>query len=313
MRRIIGPILFVIFLIEVAVAVIIVLNVPGGFGSLAPVDIGPERRRELPAKTFDNINKDSRLVVENDNGKIEVLGSNTTNQLIVKATQVARGTSDEAFNRLTFVVQQSGNDIVVKAKSGPGVIVGFGGGSRTDLQIIVPSYIVTNLTTSNGTINLNDLDNPGVQHTLQTDNGRVALLNVKAKYIQVKSDNGLINLDNVTSRLNAETDNGRIEALRSTLDIERVKTDNGSVDLRGNLQQTVNGEISTSNGSVRLRAEQVALTRYDITTSNGSININNIPGLGFSRQERRHVTTTGNGQLIRINTDNGSVTIEQGS
>jgi hypothetical protein len=312
MRRIVGPVLFLIFLIEVAVAVIIVLNVPGGFGSLVAVDLGPERRRELPVKTFDNIDKNSRLVVENDNGRVEVTGSNVTNQIIVKATQVTHGTGDEAFNRLTFEAQQSGKDIVVKAKNNLGVVVGFGGSSRTDLLITVPTYIVTNLTTDNGIIGVSNLDNSEVQHIFQTDNGRIGLTNVKAKFIQAKSSNGLISLDTVTSRINAETDNGRIEALRSTLDIERVKSDNGSIDLRGSLQQTVNGEISTSNGSVRLRAEQVGLAKYDVTTSNGSININ-VPGLGFSRQERRHVTTTGNGQLIRINTDNGSVTIEQGS
>lgn len=278
---------------------------------MVAVDLGPERRRELPAKTFDNINKSSRLVVENDNGRVEVTGSNNSSQVMVKATQVTHGTNDEAFSHLTFDVVQSGNDIVVKAKSNS-LGLSLGGNNRTDLQITVPTYIVTNLTTENSIISLSNLDNAEAQHTIQTDNGRITLTNVKAKYIQAHSDNGLMSLDTVTSRLNAETSNGRIEAVKSTLDIESVKTDNGSIDLRGSLQQTGGGEISTSNGAVHLRVAQVSQARYEVSTSNGSINFN-APNVVYTLQERRHVTTMGTGPLIRINTDNGSVNIEQGS
>lgn len=306
MRRKLGPLLLVLLVAEIVAALAIIAAQPDGFDSVFGV-FGPERRQELPAQTF-NTNQGANLVVENSNGKIEVVGAANTNQVTVKATKVIRSFSDKGFDRLTFEAKQTGNDVVINGKQNK---EWFGSwlNQRVDVQVTVPAYMVANLSSGNGEVAVSGLDNSAAHHQIKNSNGFINLNGVKAAQLTVKNDNGGITLQNVTASLSAENGNGEIKAMNSTLNLERIKNDNGGVELGGTLQQTADGYIETGNGSLKLQLNPAGAVRFDISTGNGDIEFKN-NGSSFQDRSKHHLVTTGSGPLLKVKSGNGSVTVE---
>jgi len=304
MRKLIIPALLLLLVAELATAVAIVAAQPGGFDTVFGV-FGPERRQELPAQTF-TTNKGASLLVDNGNGKIEVIGTPGITEVTVKATKIARGFSDDALGKLKFEASQNGNQVVINAKQANDWAGWFS--SRVDVHITVPDYMLTNLNSGNGEITVSGLTSSEARHQMHNSNGSIKLNGVKAAQLTLTNSNGSINLQTVQASLSAENGNGSIRATDSTLNLERIKNGNGGVEIAGQLQQTSDGSVELGNGSFKLRVGQLGTTRFDITTGNGSINFNQ--SNNFQSRSNHHLVTSGTGPLIRVNAGNGSVTIE---
>ncbi len=305
MRKLIGPVLAVLLVVEIVAAIGIVAAQPDGFESILGT-FGPERRQDLPTQTFETVTG-AILNVDNTNGKVEIVGVSGINQVTVKATKVIHGSSDKGFELLTFEAKQNGNDVTINAQKGDGWS-GLLSNRWIDIQVTVPAYMIAKVENSNGEINLSNLDNPTAQHLIQNGNGAIRISQVKAGRLDVKNSNGIINLQSITATLNSSNDNGSIKAFDSTLNLGQIKNGNGEVEINGRLQQTTNGSIETGNSSVKLRLEQIGDVRFDISTGNGSIEYNK--GGSFQSRNDHHLVTNGTGPTIRVNTGNGSVKVE---
>lgn len=304
MRKTLVPVLVILLLAEIGVALAVVAAQPDGFDTVFGV-FGPERRQELPVQTFSTA-QGANLVVDNGNGKIEVVGAANTDQVTVKATKIIRSFSDKGFDRLTFEAKQNGNDVIINGNQSKDW---FGWlNRRIDVQVTVPAYMVANLTGGNGEVTVSGLDNSAARHQIKNSNGFINLTGVKAAQLTVKNDNGGITLQDVSATLNAENGNGAIKATNSTLSLERIKNDNGEIRLNGKLQQTADGYIETGNGSLKLQLDPASPVRFDISTGNGSIDFKK--AMSFQSRDNHHVVTSGSGPLLRVKSGNGSVTVE---
>jgi hypothetical protein len=304
MRKVMVPILVLLLVAEITAAVVIVAAQPEGFNAVFG-GFGPERRQELPVQTF-AVSQGAVLVVDDENGKVEVTGTPGATQVTIKATKVIHSFSDTGFDKVKFEATQNGSQVIVNAKQN-GDLAGLFG-NRVDVEISVPEYMATNISASNGDLNMIGLNSGEARHRISNNNGFITLTNVKAAYLNVTDGNGSIRLENVAASLNAENHNGSLRALNSTLNIERVKNNNGMVELTGQLQQVADGSIEMGNGSLKLQLAQSDNVRFDITTGNGSINYHKASN--FQLRSNHHVVTNGTGPLIRINSGNGSVTVD---
>ncbi len=305
MRKIFVPILVGLLVVEIITAIVIVAAQPDG-AAVVFSGFGPEHSQAVAPQTF-TTTAGAKLSVENGNGKVVVVGAPDTNQVIVKATKIVRGTSDKAFDKLVFEVKQNGNDIIVNGRQKDDWKSGLNG-YRLDVEITVPAYILTSVNTSNGQISLSGLDNPQARHELGTSNGSINLAQVKAAQLKMRTSNGGIFMQEVAASVNSETSNGSIQASSSTLSLERVKSSNGLIDLGGSLKQTGDGSIETSNSSVTLRFAQTGEVRLDMDTSNGNI-VYNKSGSSLRKSDKAMVIGTG-GPTIKVRTSNGSIIVE---
>jgi len=298
------PVLVLLLVAEITAAVVIVATQPEGFNAVFG-GLGPERRQELPVQTF-AVSQGAVLVVDDENGKVEVIGTPGATQVTIKATKVIHSFSDKGFDKVKFEATQNGSQVIVNAKQ-DGDLAGLFG-NRVDVEISVPDYMATNISAGNGELSVRDLANSEARHRINSNNGSIRLNDLKAAYINVTNGNGSTRLENVTTSLRAENGNGSLRALNSTLNIERVKSNNGTVELTGQLQQVADGSIELGNGSLKLQLAQSDNVRFDITTGNGSINYHK--SSSFLNRSDHHVVTNGSGPLIRVTSGNGSVTID---
>jgi DUF4097 and DUF4098 domain-containing protein YvlB len=308
--RAIGIVLAVLLVIEIAVAIIIVQSQPGGFAALTRFDagFGTEYRQAQEPVVYDLGTERAGLTIENRNGRVEVRGEDTT-KVTVNVTKVIRRTSENPseFNNVKYELRREGRYITLNGRVG----VAFGDGrDRVDVVITAPKNAVVSAKTDNGSILIENFKDTEVSHEAETDNGSVTINSVTAKFLKMTSDNGSLTLNDFSGELSAKSDNGRITLQNAELRVLNAETDNGRIEISGKLRLIREGSIKTSNGSVNLRLDPATLPRFDVTTDNGSINLN-LPNLNFERKEKKHVTTSGSGTLLKIETDNGSITVSQ--
>ncbi|NWJ47536.1 MAG: DUF4097 family beta strand repeat protein [Chloroflexi bacterium] len=301
-----GILLGIALVVLVSVALIIVALAPGSFGSLIS-GLGPEQRQDVN-KTFE-VNGKGQIVIENDNGKIDVNGVPGTTVVTINAVKIVNGTDATAIDRLTFTAEQQGDNIIIKAGKAQGFENWFIGNARVEISVSLPQTMAANLTSSNGAITLRNFNNSEATNYLKTSNGTIRIEQVKAKVLELHSSNGAQTINNSTASLKASTSNGRIEANNSNLNLERVSTSNGQVDINGTLVQTSAGMIETSNGSIQLNLDKTNAVIFDATTGNGNIDFQ-LSGVNFEIKDKRHVLTTADGPTLRISAGNGSVTIK---
>jgi DUF4097 and DUF4098 domain-containing protein YvlB len=305
-----GVILAILLVIEIAVAIIIVQSQPGGFAALTRPDtaFGKEYRQTQEPVVYDFGTERASLTIDNRNGRVEVRAVETT-KVTVNLTKVIRSTgeSPNEFDNVKYELKREVNDVKFNGRQG----VPFGDDrDRVDVVITAPKNAVVSAKTDNGTIIIEGFNDESVSHEAETDNGSITVNNIKAGFFNIKSDNGAVNLNDFSGKLTAKSDNGRISLQNADLRELNAETDNGRIEISGVLRLNREGTVKTSNGSIDIRLDPASLPRFDVKTDNGSINLN-LPNLNFERKEKKHVTTSGNGTLLKIETDNGSITVNQ--
>lgn len=153
------------------------------------------------------------------------------------------------------------------------------------LKIYVPekqfeSFVVQN---DNGEIKTGNLCIKNLQ--LSTNNGGINITNTTAANVDVQSDNGVITFQGtITGKISGGTNNGKISLSVPSINYPiQLKSDNGSI-------------------SVQTDKEPDNVT-YDVHVDNGSINI-------FNKYTGSAVVGNG-GNLIKLTTNNGKITIHQ--
>src|ERR687895_581587 len=161
-----------------------------------------------------------KIVVSNDNGQIDVVTGNE-GTVSVKAT-IRRPDAVE------YSVVQEGDTVRVEARVSSGW--GFGTDAGAEITVTLPADTNVDLRTSNGGIEVVDIQNSG---KLRTSNGSISLENVKGEF-EINTSNGDIDFRGEM------TDGG----------MNQLTTSNGSVEVTLLGEPSVKLDATTSNGEI---------------------------------------------------------------
>ena len=127
-----------------------------------------------------------------------------------------------------------------------------------------------NLKTSNGSINLAELD--GSKLDLHTSNGKILMENITAERLDGKTSNGAVVLAGVDAQ------------------VLNIRTSNGKIQLSLPCNEGGNYELLTSHGTIDLGVSDDPDNGYDLdlTTSMGRISVD-LPELEYLRSKKHHV------------------------
>ena len=179
-----------------------------------------------------------------------------------------------------------------------------------ELEVRLPRSVSLRLRTTNGSIAVPEMDG---DVRADTTNGNVDLDGCGGDAVLV-STNGNINAAGVGGELRADTTNGNLE-LETAAGPVRGDSTNGNITLR--LTGVLDGdvELDTTNGSVTLIVTPGCSFRIIADTTNGRVNDSlsddEFDG-DYNRRRTRLEGTYGDGRhLIRLDTTNGSIRIEE--
>lgn len=174
------------------------------------------------------------------------------------------------------------------------------------VTVKVPGRIALKLGTTNGSIEVEEMEN---QVVASTTNGSIEVDGGKGPVI-LSSTNGGINAMKIEGRLEASTTNGKIN-LHSIKGDVSADTTNGRIII--SIENALDGDVSadTTNGSIELNLKSGSEFDIQAGTTNGSIS-DNAGESNFKYNKRR---TSMNGSIgnsknnISLGTTNGSITI----
>jgi DUF4097 and DUF4098 domain-containing protein YvlB len=176
-----------------------------------------------------NLGAAPKIVVSNDNGQIDVV---TGNEGTVNVKATIRRPDD-----VEYGVVQEGDTVRVEARASS--VWGFGTDAGADITVTVPADTNVELRTSNGGIEVVDIQNSG---KLRTSNGRISLKNVKGEF-EVSTSNGDIDF------------RGEMTAGG----MNRLTTSNGSMEVTLLGEPSVRLDATTSNGEIICKLPIVAM------------------------------------------------------
>lgn len=204
------------------------------------------------------------IEVDTDSGSIEVVGDPDATEITVEA-EVSHG-----LRRTGYSLERRGDTIV--ASGDCNILVSFW--CRVDMTITIPADIAVDIDSSNGFIDVTDVDGPVV---MNTSNGTIDMIGLGGN-VTVSSSNGAIRGHGLAGdTVRADTSNGAIELTfaKAPLTVS-ADTSNGSVKITVPDDDTAYAvETDTSNGSTDTTVRTDPTSDHTITadTSNGSISI----------------------------------------
>ncbi len=341
-------VLVLLLVAELATATAIVAAQPGGLGSLATVNWGPERRQEIAAKVYDLNGQPATVNINNPNGRVEISGDANLSGVQVSATKIIHSFNENEFDRVRFNVEQNGSTIKIEGNrsSAPSM---FGFSDQVLIRVSAPPALLASLTTDTGSgdLSLTRIKNEKVNFNLKTGSGSIRVEGIQAANLILNSGSGDIRATDYNGLFEARTGSGSVSAdgiqgislvlstgsgdirgssLKGALN---AKTGSGSIDIKGDtnltnglrletgsgdirmsakLTVTSDGTITTGSGSVRLNLAGGAAPGFDISTNSGSIRVG-LPNTNFTRQEK-HAVRTGGSPVINVRTGSGDVEIK---
>ncbi len=250
-----------------------------GFGGCDLLRKKVEKQEETSYK-FSSVTV-KKIVVDNTNGDIEIMRSNDSTGITVKAIKegkVKYSERDKPLENISVIVDSSNGVVSFKTeiKKSMGVFKKSDGGS-VEFEIRVPKNVEVELSTTNGDISMMNVPNAA---KLNTVNGEILFANAYGVYeatsvngsivgnidstkgIELKTTNGSIklgNMKNVSCEVNASNVNGSIKYK----DIEFRNLSSGKHSLSGTLN---NGgakiDVTTTNGSIRFQPAPFKVDRH---------------------------------------------------
>ncbi|MEM7166140.1 MAG: DUF4097 family beta strand repeat-containing protein [Planctomycetota bacterium] len=177
-------------------------------------------------------------------------------------------------------------------------------GGSVSFEVVMPADRAVHVISRNGKMAVSDVDS---SVDLDTRNGAVTVKNIQGS-VRIASRNGKLSLTGVNGDVVAHTRNGAIQAdaVGGAVDLQ---TRNGAI--RATLDNPrVSGTIITRNGSVKLRLPETASAAVDVTSRNGKVHVARATHTETS-ERNRFVGTLGDGDgHLKIETRNGSVSVE---
>ena len=240
------------------------------------------------------------LVVENFNGRVEIVGDSTDDRVSVAAAIRHPDLVD-------YSASQEGDTILVRSKpSGKRSFLGWRFLNRgAHIRISSPRKANVDAQSSNGRVVLRRVEGAG---TLRTSNGRIEADGVRGKF-DMETSNSRIEVARVEGDFRLETSNGRITARdgHGTFDVE---TSNGSIRFGGEIIPRRESRLETSNGSIVVALKGEPSLRVSARTSNGSVTCDREMEIRGERKKRELEGVIGGGEgALTLRTSNGSITI----
>ncbi|QBO37300.1 hypothetical protein EQG49_12925 [Periweissella cryptocerci] len=136
---------------------------------------------------------------------------------------------------------------------------------------------------------------------LETDNGRLSVVNIKAQRSNFKTDNGRMQVTN--SKLGAtkiKQENGSINVTNTVTGVLNMENENGSIELA---DLTLQGHSSIENENGRINVTNANVDGYTINSDNGTINVD-----GKKHYNLYHTPTNG-ANMLNIENSNGDITV----
>ncbi len=245
--------------------------------------------------------------VDTSNGRVTVQGVEGIEAVSVTITLRSRGgTLEEAQDRVDRIVyhaEQSGNRINLRyrASEQEADVRRYSG---VDFDVLVPMETRVEVDTSNGAINVEDIQGTIL---LDTSNGAIDVYDSSGT-LTADTSNGRIEVVRFTGELRLDTSNVEmwLEQVAGTVDAE---TSNGSVHYTGTPAAGGN-RIRTSNGSITVRVPLDASIAFDASTSSGKIRsslalVGDTEGDEWSAQLNPPADVT-----FDLRTSNGTIRIE---
>lgn len=160
---------------------------------------------------------------------------------------------------------------------------------RVDYTIHLPNRANLDLKTSNGRVNVSNIEG---EVTARTSNGRVGYEDIRGP-VTAKTSNGRVTIAGVEGPVVASTSNGRVDITHDGLLSDHPI------------------ECDTSNGSITVALAEGSAFAVDARTSNGRVH-SAFPVAGSSDERKRHLVgkVGGGGPEVRLRTSNGSIHIE---
>jgi hypothetical protein len=206
--------------------------------------------------------------------RVEVYVTPSNNKSLTKAE-----IEERIKEKYELTVSVENNKLIARAKSKVN-ISDWSNALSFSFKVYVPSNVSTDLGTSGGSINLNNLSG---NLDFSTSGGSLNVENVSGK-VDGKTSGGSIHVSNSKNDIELKTSGGSIDAMNCDGNI-RLSTSGGSLnlhDLRGTIKATtsggsvkgseISGELvtSTSGGSIHLSGLSCSL---ETSTSGGNIDV----------------------------------------
>ena len=226
------------------------------------------------------------LIIENANGRVEVIGSGHGAKIRVEAAL-------RRPERVDYQATQDGDTIRIAAKelkSGQSwwAKLLFRDGSA-NIEVAVPHDANVEVHNSNGSITLRNV----------------------AGDVELRTSNGDVEAQGADGRYDIHTSNGKIKVEKGLGEFN-LRTFNGAIRFQGELTQGTENRFRTTNGSITAAlAGESPSVRVEATTSNGGIDLSRAITVSEMAGQRRVEGIIGNGDAsLMLSTFNGSITIE---
>jgi hypothetical protein len=281
-----------------------------------------DRAREDFQYTYD-LKPGGRLIVENFNGPVEILGWEKDS---VQITGTKHASRDELLKEIRIETKTGDNSVEIRTVRP----AGHHGNMGAKFFIRVPREVqLERISSSNGQIRVEDIH--GNAH-LETSNGAIRLRQFDGA-LNARTSNGSIEADSIAGDAVVHTSNGGIRLERVSGSVEAVtsngglhirmakpkpngrlvfESSNGSIEL--DLEGLENNEVraSTSNASITLRMPVTIKARLRASTSNSSINTDfDVLTHGSTGKNHLEGEINGGGPLINLSTSNGSIKVQK--
>lgn len=184
---------------------------------------------------------------------------------------------------------------------------GSKGQQACSITVTLPNARGLDLATSNGSIVFGGFS--GIAEA-ETSNGSVNVTSHDGD-ARIETSNGAITADGVSGKLIAETSNGRVSAKNIGGPV-RADSSNGSIDIALTDANPGPVHIDTSNSSITLCVGSGFAGELLATTSNGSVKWSGgTSAIRSGSSNRATFVFSGKGEASKVQTSNGSISIEQ--
>lgn len=232
------------------------------------------------------------LVVRTSRGTVDVR-SHDADEVRVEAE--ARG---RRADRVSFLLEQSGNDVRFEART-DGWLTGVFGSLDVRVRLWVPRRYSLVLRSSGGDVRVDGITG---DMEVRTSGGDISLSRIVGR-VDLSSSGGLVEVEHVDGPVRAKTSGGTFSlrdvfgdiSARSSGGSFTIDGVDGSVDLRtsGGSASVVflgdpEGEIRTSGGSVEIFVREDANAELDARASGGDVHIDEELGLERERERGQH-------------------------
>jgi DUF4097 and DUF4098 domain-containing protein YvlB len=271
-----------------AISALLVLSL-GGCILICSSCTTPKYKAERTVIVSADMMTEALLSAQTNNGNIKVQGR-PSDGFEVTANIIARADTEQEAGQLaeavvvSLVPSQQGLVVdIKKPDSGLSKYISVG------LDIKMPAQNRLDLKTSNGNIDISDIDRDVVLHT----------------------SNGNIDVNRTSGPITAHTSNGSVDCRDTGKDIGAY-TSNGNISVvfNENAEAVNRIDLETSNGSIHITTPKSFSAKVDASTSNGKIRSNKSIAVQGDISEKDLHGTIGDGRgVCRLHTSNGSISI----